>query len=80
MKTLGAYEVKTHLSRLLGEVEKGERIVITRHGKAVAQLVPLASRNSEKIARAIEDLKEFQKSHPLDGISVRSLIEEGRKH
>ena len=38
MKTVGAYEAKTHLHRLLERVRKGERIIITRHGTAVAVL------------------------------------------
>jgi prevent-host-death family protein len=79
MKTVGAYEMKTHLSRLLEEVEKGERIVITRHGRPVAELVPLPSRNTEKINKAIVDLKEFRKSHSLGGITVQELVREGRK-
>ncbi|KGA95089.1 hypothetical protein LptCag_2523 [Leptospirillum ferriphilum] len=63
MKSVGAYEMKTHLSRLLEEVEKGERIVITRHGRPIAELIPYPVRNTEKIRKAILGLKEFQKSH-----------------
>jgi prevent-host-death family protein len=40
VKTVGAFEAKTHLSRLLDAVECGERVVITRHGKPVAELSP----------------------------------------
>ena len=40
MKTVGSYEAKTHLPRLLDEVAKGETITITKHGVPVAQLVP----------------------------------------
>ncbi len=39
-KEVGAFEAKTHLSRLLDRVEKGERIFITRHGKRIAELAP----------------------------------------
>ena len=42
MAEIGAYEAKTRLAELLGRVERGERIVITRHGRPVAQLVPIA--------------------------------------
>ncbi|MFZ9216666.1 MAG: type II toxin-antitoxin system Phd/YefM family antitoxin [Vulcanococcus sp.] len=41
MKCVGAFEAKTHLSRLLEEVEGGEEVLITRHGRAVARLMPL---------------------------------------
>lgn len=40
-KEIGAFEAKTHLSKLLDEVERGERIYITRHGKRVAELAPV---------------------------------------
>ncbi len=40
MRQVNVHEAKTHLSRLLGEVEGGEEIVIARAGKPVARLVP----------------------------------------
>jgi prevent-host-death family protein len=40
MKTIGAYEAKTRLSRFLDEVAEGETMTITKHGTPVAQLVP----------------------------------------
>ena len=43
MRSIGAYEAKTHLPRLLDEVAKGERITITKHGVPVAILVPPGS-------------------------------------
>lgn len=39
IKVVGAFEAKTHMSRLLDAVERGERIIITRRGKRVAELV-----------------------------------------
>ncbi|MCM2314517.1 MAG: type II toxin-antitoxin system prevent-host-death family antitoxin [Thermoanaerobaculia bacterium] len=78
MSEIGAYEAKTNLSALLGRVEKGERFVITRHGKAVAELVPVGGRDAEKIRRAIGKLREFQREHQL-GASARSMVQEGRK-
>jgi prevent-host-death family protein len=38
--SVGAYEAKTHLAELLDRVRRGEQIVITRHGKPIARLVP----------------------------------------
>ena len=38
--SVGAYEAKTHLAELLDRVQRGEQIVITRHGKPIARLVP----------------------------------------
>lgn len=40
MDSVGTFEAKTHLTRLLDRVAKGERIVITNRGKPVAMLVP----------------------------------------
>ena len=41
--TVGAFEAKTHLSTLLERVERGEEIVITRHGRPVARLAPISA-------------------------------------
>lgn len=51
MSTVTAYEAKTHLPRLLREVERGGRIVITRHGKPVAELVPVGTGAREEFER-----------------------------
>lgn len=80
MREIGAYEAKTHLSKLLERVEKkGERFIITKHGRPVAELVPVAQRSPEKIRKAIDNLRAFQSRHRL-GASVRELIDEGRKY
>lgn len=80
MEKIGAYEAKTHLPKLLERVEKGERFVITRHGKPVAELVPLTRRSPERIRATIERLKIFQATHRLEGLPVREMIEQGRKY
>ncbi len=79
MPEVGAFEAKTHLPRLLERVRKGERFVITKHGNPVAELIPFRKRDTAKIRAAIDDLKAFQEAHSLGGLSVRELIEEGRK-
>lgn len=79
MDSVGAYEAKTHLSQLLDRVEKGESITILRHGKPVALLRPVEESRKLTPAEAVEALKEFRKHHRLDGLSIRELIEEGRK-
>ena len=80
MSEIGAFEAKTHLPRLLERVQKGERFVITKHGHPVAELVPFRKRDSDKIRAAIDSLEAFQKTHNLGGLSVREMIEEGRKY
>ncbi len=79
MSKVGAFEAKTHLPKLLQRVQNGERIVITRHGRPVAELVPYRKRPTEAIRAAIDSLKAFRASHSLGG-PVREFIDEGRKY
>ena len=80
MPHIGAFEAKTHLPRLLRRVQTGERFVITRHGRPVAELIPFRPSDPNRVQAAIDDLKAFQKTHCLGGLSVRDLIEEGRRY
>ena len=80
MVEIGVFEAKTRLPQLLQRVEAGERFVITRHHRPVAELIPCTPRNSGKVQSAIDALKEFQKTHSLDGLSVRRIVEEARKY
>jgi prevent-host-death family protein len=60
-RTVQASEAKTHLPQLLDEVERGETIVITRHGRAIARIVPETDRRRDEIARALCDIQELRK-------------------
>jgi prevent-host-death family protein len=79
MDTVGAYEAKTHLPKLLDRVEKGERIVITRHGTPVAVLQPVDVEKQIDVAAVIQEMRRFRKEHTLGGLSIKELIEHGRK-
>ena len=79
MRRIGAYEAKTHLPRLLDEVGRGETITITKHGVDVAVLAPPAGRTALTTREAITALRAFRRSHSLDGVTVRELIDEGRR-
>lgn len=79
MKKVGSYEAKTHLARLLDEILKGEKFSITRKGTPVAMLVPFRSSKKPVPGDAIRKLKEFRKGITLGGMSVREMIEEGRR-
>ncbi len=78
-KTVGAYEAKTHLPRLLDEVSRGEEITITRHGVPVARLVPINPARHRDVKETIRQLKEFRKGRTLGGLTIREMIEEGRR-
>lgn len=79
MRRIGAYEAKTHLPRLLDEVEAGETITITKHGRPVALLVPPASTGPVSIRDAVDGLRAFRGRHRLDDVSIRELIDDGRR-
>jgi prevent-host-death family protein len=81
MESIGSFEAKTHLAQLLERVAQGEEFTITKHGKPVARLVPVvAARSKPDVRQVIEELKAFSKGNTLgEGISVRDLIEEGRR-
>ena len=74
---IGAYEAKTHLSALLERVSSGEHFVITKHGRAIARLVPVGKSDAERRREAIARLKVFRKGRTL-GVPIKQLIEEGR--
>ena len=80
MATASAYEAKTHLSELLRRVEKGESITITKYGVPIARLVPMVDEGKRDVAEVIAAIKELRKGVTLGGISIRELIEEGRRY
>ncbi len=80
MKEVGAFEAKNTLSALLDLAEKGEEVVITRHGKEVARLVPPRSTTNREAARqAAQRIREMSKGVTLGGLSIKDMINEGRR-
>ncbi|MCX6599053.1 MAG: type II toxin-antitoxin system prevent-host-death family antitoxin [Acidobacteria bacterium] len=55
MQEIGAFEAKNTLGALLDRVERGEEIVITRHGKPVARLISSAGMIDHSRAQAAAD-------------------------
>ena len=80
MPRIGASEAKAHLLQLLRRVQAGERFIITKHNRPVAELIPFQTHDSDKVRTAIARLKAFQETRSLEGLSVRQMIEEGRKY
>ncbi len=79
MKTIGAYEAKIHLPKLLERVIKGERITITKHGIPVAVLQPPPTIRKAETKTIIAELRKFREKNTLTGISIRDMIEVGRR-
>ena len=80
MQRIGAYEAKTHLPRLLDRVERGESLTITRHGKPVARLVPVAGereRAQDAAARIVERRNHIKRVPLPDLIAT---IHEGHRY
>lgn len=78
MKTVGAYEAKTHLPKLLERVARGEAISITKHGVPVATLLPADATKGKPVQETIEQLKQFRRNHRLGGLSIKAMLDEGR--
>jgi prevent-host-death family protein len=82
MREFGAFEAKNKLSELLDLAEAGEEIVITRHGKEVARLVPPKGRHNVEEARAaMQRLRARAKKLKL-GITLEEALawrDEGRR-
>ncbi|HEY7579981.1 MAG TPA: type II toxin-antitoxin system prevent-host-death family antitoxin [Acetobacteraceae bacterium] len=82
--SIGAYEAKTRLSELLDRVEKGEQIVITRHGRPIARLVPEGPRNVAQARHALDRITARRKQLALQGVritrsEIRAWRDEGRR-
>ena len=80
MKTIGAFEAKNRLSELLEAVENGEEIMITKHGRPVAKLVPVEKFDRARARDAVEWLIRTRKERSLGGLSIVDMIKEGRKY
>lgn len=79
MESVGAYEAKTHLPKLLERVAKGERITITKHGVPMAILQPYDPQKNVDVKHIAAQIREFREGNTLAGLSIRELVEEGRR-
>jgi prevent-host-death family protein len=79
MLTVGIYEAKKRLSELLRRVSEGESITITKHGVPVAKIGPVNGKKKKDRRSVVERMKEFRKGRTTGGMSIREMIEEGRR-
>lgn len=81
MTTVGSFEAKTHLPHLLDRVARGERILITRHGRPAAMLVPAPAEEKKDLKQVIADFKAYSKKRGCTrgNLTVREMIDEGRR-
>jgi prevent-host-death family protein len=80
VKQIQASVAKAQFAELLDEVERGETVVITRHGKPVARLVPDAEARQKRVRQAIEGIKELRKrTKPTTIEEIIAWKNEGRR-
>ena len=81
MKTVGSYEAKTHLASLLADVENGEYVTITKHGRPIAVLRPyIEDGKSMTVREATAALRDFPYKIELDTADAIALIAKGRRY
>jgi prevent-host-death family protein len=80
MREIQASEAKAHLLHLLDDVERGETLIITRHGRPIARIVPEMDRRQQEVDKALEGIRELRKRTGKVSLSeILSARDEGRK-
>ena len=90
MKTVGAFDAKTHLNELLQRASKGETIRITRRGVPMAELTPPNNRGKGDARNLVDAIRQLRKDVSLNRaasgktssrkLSIRELIDDGRRY
>jgi prevent-host-death family protein len=82
MTAIGVSDARTQLPRLLDRVGRGERFIITKHGRPVGELVPARAEGGRDVKQIIQQMQEWQEREGPTlgpGLTVRELREEGRR-
>ena len=74
MPEVGAYNAKTHLPQLLERTQKGEHFVITKHGRPVAELVPVSRTDGDTVRRTIKNIRSFRETLRKRGVQMQGLL------
>jgi prevent-host-death family protein len=73
-KHVATTELKAKLSEILGDVERGQTIGVTRHGRMIAHIVPAEARRRKDVNEAIEELEKLRSSLPKTGITIDEIL------
>jgi prevent-host-death family protein len=76
VKTVGIFEAKNRLSELVSQAERGERVLLTRNGRPVAEIVPIST-DKKKAESAMKWI--LSRRWHLRGLSIKDLVNEGRR-
>ncbi len=86
MRTFSASEARARFGQLLDRVARGEEIMINRHDKPVARIVPEGRDSLEEVRRAIQSMRENRRRmaqrkgfKPLTDKEIRDAINAGRR-
>ncbi len=87
MESIGLFEAKTHFSELVARAERGEEVVITRHNKPVARIVPMADVSGQPQKRRRKAMARLQaigaevahRGGPITRDEILSWVHEGRR-
>ncbi len=77
--SVGAFEAKNKFSELLNRVRHGAEVVITKHDRPIAKLVPVSAPMEAERRKTTLELRTLSKRYSLKGLSLRKLIDEGRR-
>jgi prevent-host-death family protein len=80
MKTVGAFDAKTHLNELLRRASQGETIQITRRGVPMARLIPPEAGERREVRSLASAIRTLRKGAILGKTTIRELIDEGRRY
>ncbi len=81
MRQIQASEAKTKLLQLLDDVERGDTLIITRHGRPIARLSPETEGRQAEIKWALGEIKKLRsRQERLTVAEVLSARDEGRKY
>ena len=81
MREVQSTDAKAHLAQLLTEVERDETIVITRHGRAIARLVPEATQRQADVRKVKEQIAAVRRTMPPLSVSdILPARHEGHKY
>lgn len=78
--TVGIFAAKQQLSQLVERASKGEEIIITRRGKQQARLVPVLADRAKTLKEIFDSIQSRPRIKLTKGMTVKSLIEEGRRY
>ena len=87
MASVTAYEAKTRFGKLLQRVARGEEVVITKHERPVARLIPEGHQSLNSVRDAVLKLEELQSRisartgnrAKLTFAEVKAAVSEGRR-